>query len=196
MRKIIISAAALLSVFLSGCGMISVPETYPMPVDPYHPVNEEDLRFGECSISVGDEVNISGQGAWFGENDDIRITKGGTYNISGTLSGGISVDTDEPVKLVFVNADITNEKGSVVTSAAEKLIICSDGSSTLKGSGGDYGCAVHSDGSVVIAGTGSLSIDGGIFSRQNILFGRNVSTICEIAETADGEVITGTLYVN
>ncbi|MBQ3841807.1 MAG: carbohydrate-binding domain-containing protein [Ruminiclostridium sp.] len=196
MRKMMISAAAfLLSAVMSGCG-IYMPDKYSKAVDPYQPVNDEDVRSGECTIEVGDEVNISGQGAWFGENNDILISKGGIYNISGNLSGGINVETQDIVKLVFVNADISNDNGYAVTSSSERLILCSDGESKLKGSGGDYGNAVYSGGSVIFSGTGSLDIDGGIFSQGKIQFGRNVSTFCEILKTDTGELIPGLLSIN
>lgn len=197
MKKLLIVSELCSLLAFSGCGTAPIAEVYAVPVDPYHPVNEEDVRIGECTISIGDEVSINGQGAWFGKDDDILISKGGTYTISGSYTGGcITVDTDDIVKLVFSNAAISNDSGYAVVSSADKLILCSDGESSLTGSGGDYGNAVFSYGSVIISGAGSLNIDGGIFSCGGIRFGRNVSTLCEILELDSGEMIPGTLTIN
>lgn len=197
MKKLLFVSALCAVLSVSGCGIMPIAEVYTVSVDPYRPVNEEDVRFGECSISIGDEVSINGQGAWFGSDDDILISKGGTYTISGNYSGGcINVNTDDIVKLVFTNAEISNDSGYAVVSSADKLILCSDGDSTLTGSGGDYGNAVFSSGAVIISGAGSLDIDGGIFSRGGIRFGRNVSTICDILELDSGEMIPGLLSIN
>ena len=180
---------------LTGCTGTQSADVYTVSVDPYVPVGEEDVRFGECTITLGDEVNVCGQGAWYKDNS-ILISKGGIYKISGSYTGDINVCTSDPVKLMFVNADISNSDGYAVTSCADKLIIESDGTCSITGSGGTYCNAVYSDGSVIINGIGDMDINGGILSRGGIKFGKNVRTICEILRTDEGDVISGVLSLN
>ena len=178
---------------LCGCGNFHAADVYTVSVDPYKPLNEEDIRFGECSIQFGDEVSVNGQGAWYRDND-IVISEGGIYTISGSYNGGcINITTDDTVKLIFTNADISNPDGFAVVSDSDKLILASDGTSTLTGCGGDHSNAVYSDGAVLITGIGIMCIDGGIFSRGGIRFGRDVTAACEILRTDDGDIISGVL---
>jgi hypothetical protein len=179
---------------LGGCSGIHEADIYTLPVDPYRSVSEEEVRFGECTISFGDEVNVSGQGAWY-EGSDILISEGGTYKISGSYNGGcIKVTTADAVKLIFSNADISNPDGSAIVSSAERLIIASDGENKLSGMSEDQG-AVYSSGGLVILGIGNIDIYGGVYSRGGIRFGREVSTVCEIIRTDDGDVISGPLNI-
>ena len=48
----------------------------------------------------------------------------------------------------------------------------------------------------MIVGVGDMCINGGVFSRGGIRFGGNVSTMCEIVRTEDGDIISGVLSVN
>lgn len=179
---------------MGGCNGIQSAEVYTVSVEPYRPVSDEDIRFGECSISFGDEVNVSGQGAWY-KGSDIVISEGGIYNISGTYDGGsIVVDTPNNVKIVFSDANISSPNGCAIISSAEKLIIASEGSNTITSGNSDF--AVYSDGGLLILGNGKMSINGGVFSRGGIRFGRSVSTLCQIIYTDDGELIPETLYIN
>ncbi len=195
MKKcILVFIAAAEMIFSSGCSLYGA-EMYPMSVDPYVPVGEEDLRSGECSIQLGEEVSVCGQGAWYKEND-ILISSGGIYTISGTYdSGCIKITTDDPVKLIFSNAEITNPDGYAVESSADRLIIASDGTSSITGNGGEYYNAVYSNGMTLIAGSGSMDINGGIFSSGGIQFGRGVTTFCEILRTEKGDIISGVLSI-
>ena len=190
--------SALLCSFLvmGSCTGVDSPEVYTISVEPYRPVGEEDVRFGECTVTFGDEVSISGQGAWF-RGSDIVITEGGIYNITGNYNDGcIIVDTDGAVKIVFSGANISNPDGCALVSSSDKLIIAADGTNTITGSDDLGKAAVCSDGALLIIGTGKLSIDGGVFSKGGIRFGRTVSTYCEILQTDDGEFIPDKLIIN
>lgn len=190
-----ISAVITAVACISGCSSINGTEVYTVSVDPYRPVSEDDVRFGECSIQLGDEVSVNGQGAWYKDND-ILISRGGVYRISGSYDGGcINISTSDAVKLVFVNADITNPDGCAVVSSSDKLIIASDGDCTITGGDGENCSAVYSDGALLISGIGEMCIEGGVFSRGGIRFGGNVSTVCEILRTEEGDIIPGTLSV-
>lgn len=194
MRHLLAITAA--AGILSGCRGIHGVDMYSQSVDPYVPVNDEDVRLGECTIQLGDEVNVCGQGAWY-KDCDIVISKGGVYTISGTYdSGCINVSTSDIVKLIFSDADISNPEGFAVKSSAERLIIESNGDTSITGSGGSYENAVYSDGVLMIVGVGDMCINGGVFSRGGIRFGGNVSTMCEIVRTEDGDIISGVLSVN
>ncbi|MBO6232363.1 MAG: carbohydrate-binding domain-containing protein [Ruminiclostridium sp.] len=192
--KAIATITALLAAVcaVSGCSGIYAADVYSRAVDPYTPVNEEDVRFGECTISFDDGVSVAGQGAWY-KDGNIVISEGGVYKITGSFdSGCINIDTPDPVKLIFSNAVITSPDGSAVISDSDKLIIASDGVNTITGSSGNS--AVTTSGSLLIAGIGSMDI-GGIISRGGIRFSRDVSTACEIIRTDDGDLISGTLCV-
>ncbi len=192
----IIAAIAGIVCALSGCDGFNSVDVYTVAVDPYVPANESDLRIGECTISFGEEVSVNGAGAWYKDNN-IVINKGGVYKISGSYSGGcIDVTADDPVKLVFENAEISNADGFAVNSGSGKLIISAEGMSSITGCGGSNNNAVYSKGETLIVGSGSLVIDGGIFSGKCINFGRNVSTICEMLHTDDGYMIPGKLLIN
>ena len=196
--KCLKTAAALACVIcaVSGCDGIYSADVYTVAVDPYVPVNEGDLRIGECSITFGDEVSVKGSGAWYKDND-IIISKGGIYRISGSYDKGcINITAEDAVKLIFDGADISNHDGFAVTSGTGKLILASDSESVISGCGGDNENAVYSAGDMLIVGTGSMCIKGGVFSEGSINFGRNVTTFCKIVHTESGNMIPGTLYVN
>ena len=187
--------AAAVIFMLSGCTGFYEADVYDVTVDPYRPVNEDDICFGECQITFGDGVSVTGQGAWYKDND-IIISKGGIYKLTGSYSGGrINVTTTDAVKLVFANADISSDDGYAVVSSAERLILASDGENTLTGCGGDLKNAVYSDGSVLVEGSGAMCIDGGIFSRGKINFGREIAVRCDILSTDSGETIVGVLNI-
>ena len=159
--------ALLCSLFVvSACAGVDSPEIYTISVEPYRPVGEEDVRYAECTVTFGDEVSIAGQGAWF-KGNNIVITEGGVYNISGNYNGGcIIVDTDGAVKLVFAGANISHPDGCALVSSADKLIISTEGTNAITGSDELGKAAIYSDGTLLIVGTGKLSVEGGVFSPR------------------------------
>ena len=186
--SLLIAAAAL-----SGCAPHSTANISALP---YSAFTEDDIRSSECRIELGDEVFVSGQGAWFCSNE-IVISEGGVYTITGSYSeGGISVSTEDPVKLIFTDAKITNPTGCAVISGPGRLIISSDTDSTLTGSGGEYNTAVSADGEVLFVGGGHLLVEGGVFSKGGIQFGRGVSTFFEMIRMSAGDMISGDLSIN
>lgn len=185
---------------LSGCsGFTMYPaDVYTVAAEPYKAFTDEDIHSSECRIEFGDGVFVCGQGAWFSCND-ITISDGGIYIISGSYDGGcINITTTEPVKLVLDNAQISNPDGYAINSSAEKLVISSEdgSSSTVSGSGGDLENAVYSSGAVLFVGSGGLQLDGGVFSVDGIQFGRGTSVFCEILRAQGGYVIPGSLSIN
>jgi hypothetical protein len=197
MKKTAIISLVMLAVSgFSGC-TAAMTESYTVAAQPYRAFTDENIHSSECRIELGDEVFVSGQGAWFSSND-ITISEGGVYTISGSYTGGcISITTYEPVKLTFEDAAITNENGYAIDSKSSKLVICSDnGSSSLSGNGGDFGIAVHSEGTLLFAGSGQLTVNGSAFSAENIQFARGVNVFCEILRTDGGYIIPDPLHIN
>ena len=122
----------------------------------------------EATITLGTTSTISGSGARISGND-IIISKGGNYTITGTLTdGSITVLTEENINLTLSDAHITNSDGPAITiSNAEKAYITlasgttnslTDGTtyaSTDEGKG-----ALFSNDSLVIQGNGTLEATG------------------------------------
>lgn len=180
---------------VSGCGGIRTAEEASQTVVPYAPVNEENVSADECRIELGDSINVNGQGAWY-EDNDIVISKGGIYSISGSYDkGSIVVTAEDPVKLNFIGAEITNSGDYAIISSSKRLVLASDGETSITGEGGDYKNAVFSSGQLLIAGTGTMRFYGGVFSVGGIEFGRNINTVCDIITSENGQMIPGTLTV-
>ncbi|MCR4780181.1 MAG: carbohydrate-binding domain-containing protein [Ruminiclostridium sp.] len=197
MKKTAIIPFILLAVSnLTGC-TAGIAESYTVAAQPYRAFTDEDIHSSECRIEFGDEVFVSGQGAWFSSRD-IVISEGGIYTITGSYDGGsIVITTEEPVKLTLSDASITNSGGCAIDSKSEKLVVCSEsGANALTGSGGDFGVAVSSEGAVLFVGSGTLEIQGSVFSAEGIDFGRGVSFFCEILRTDGGYIIPGSLGIN
>ena len=134
-------------------------------------LEEEESFSNECVVELGNTVSINGKGAWLDDNC-IKISQSGVYTISGKLSDGmIFVETADKVKLILNNVEIENSDGPAIISNSEKLIIKSaeNSNNSLKDSK-DYSysrdfedelkhkSAVYSEGDLIVAGGGSLSI--------------------------------------
>ena len=94
-------------------------------------------------------------------NQNITITQGGIYKITGTsTNSNITVDTEEEVTLVLDNVELTNETGPAITIENSKnttLTLLN----TNKLSGGkkeDYNAVIYSKDDLTINGTGLLEI--------------------------------------
>ena len=189
---VILAAAAA----LSGCAAAQGVDVYNVAAEPYSAFTEEDVHSLECRIEFGDEVFVSGAGAWF-SGKEIDISEGGIYNISGKYDGCIYVTATEPVKLVFSGADINNCDGCAISSTSERLVIEAVGAANrLSGTGGEYSTSVYSAGTLVFVGSGSMDLSGNIFASGGIVFGGSVNTVCEVMRTAVGDFIYGALAIN
>ena len=196
MKLLNIISILFIAASVSGCSVQNDADVYSVSAEPYSAFTDDDVRYRECRIELGDRVFISGSGAWFGA-DGIKISEGGVYLISGTYDGTISVSAKDPVKLVFSSANISNPNGFAVISKAERLIISSEnGNSTLSGCGGEYATAVYSEGKLLLGGPGGLSVTGNIFSAGGIMFGGNANTACQIVRSDNGDLIYGSLRIN
>lgn len=101
-------------------------------------------------------------------NDSIKITEGGTYNLTGTINNGlITIDTEEEVKLVLNNVNITNSSGPAIYVANAKDVVIetilestnylSDGSSYVGYETDEIG-TIFSHDDITFQGNGSLVV--------------------------------------
>lgn len=95
--------------------------------------------------------------------ESIAITEGGIYNLTGTITNGlITIDTEDNVKLVLNNVNITNESGPAIyiKSASDTVIVLADNSINYLEDGINY--------------TGyEADVIGTIFSHDDITFEGN-----------------------
>lgn len=100
------------------------------------------------------------------ENNNISITKGGSYSLTGNSSNGnITINTEDEVELTLDNLELTNQEGpAILVENAKNIIInlkenttnkLSDGKSTNQ----DYDAVIYSKDDLTIDGTGTLEIN-------------------------------------
>ncbi len=157
-------------------------------------INESDVSVtadGATAIVLnGSSVQINGSGAE-ADGTTVRVTSGGTYEISGTLSDGrIIVNADgEEVTLILNNADITCSYSSAIYiyEAKSATVYLADGSQNTLSDGSSYtyndsyssqadeepNACLYSKDDLVIAGSGRLTVNGnlynGITSKDTLL---------------------------
>lgn len=191
MALLILSGAVALTSLLSGCSTggdggsasaaATITTTQPPTGDAQPLTNgnasSENMKFdGVCTIALGEEISVSGDGAWY-ENGVLSLTKGCVYNISGVISDGyIYIDTEENVKLVLDGVSVTNSKGAAIycRSAKNLCIELAEGSENTLTDGSSYSfegeeessaedepnAAIYSKSDMVICGSGSLTVNG------------------------------------
>lgn len=137
----------------------------------------EDIKFGGvCTITLGDEIGISGDGAWY-ENGVLSLIKGGVYSVSGVISDGyIYIDTEDNVKLVLSGVSVTNSSGAAIycRSAKNLCVELAEGTENLLTDGSSYSfegveesaeedepnAALYSKSDLIICGSGALTVTG------------------------------------
>ena len=108
-------------------------------------------------------------------DQSIKITKGGVYNISGTLSDGqILIDTLSDVKLVLNNVSINNSSGpAIYVSNADNVYIEIIGENSVSSTTTDsLGAAIYSSDDLLLMGSGSIKITSnfdGIASSDDLV---------------------------
>ncbi len=114
-----------------------------------------------------DKMSVSGSGASVTDGN-IIITKGGDFEVSGTLSDGmIYVNSEEKVKLRLSGASITNSDGPAIyfDNAEKALITITEGTENYLTDGKTYSDenadgALFSNDDLEIKGDGTLTISG------------------------------------
>jgi len=158
---------------------------------------------GSSAKFSGDGISVKGS--------KIYITKGGDYEISGTLDNGqIYIETEKKkVRLHLNNCSITNKAGSAIfCQQAKKTTIYSvAGTKNYISDGGTHDAdngAIFSEDTLVFKGEGEISITGvyahGVQSDDDILMKGgtvNIQAAKSCLHSNDGiEIWDGTLYCN
>lgn len=131
----------------------------------------------------GSSAQVSGSGAEV-SGSTITITSGGTYILSGTLSGGsviIDAPETEKVQLVLSGADITSADGpAIYEKQCDKLFVTLVGSNKLSDSANytlaegedEPNAALFAKHDMTINGSGTLTVNGaykhGILSKDDL----------------------------
>ena len=156
---------------------------------------DKDIGYDETeAVKIalsGESAEIEGSGAAC-ENGVLSITDGGTYILSGDLSGEIYVKAkDSEVKLVLNGVSVTNSDYAalMIDKASKVTLTLEDGTENSFADGAEYtltysndntdGC-IFSRADLTINGSGSLSVTGsykhGIVSKDNIVIaGGNIT---------------------
>ncbi|MDD3452916.1 MAG: carbohydrate-binding domain-containing protein [Bacilli bacterium] len=133
------------------------------------------------------------------DDEDVSITKGGVYEISGTLDdSNIIINTTDNVKIVLNNATIKSSDGPAIYVASAKNIYIEladgttnyieDGSShddeTLEG-------AIYSTSDLIFEGTGTLKVNANyqdaIVSNDDLIFESGTYIIDAVDEAIKGK---------
>lgn len=168
---------------------------------------------------TGTGAEISGAGAEF-EDGTLKITKGGTYVLSGRLDGQILLETDkkEEVTLYLNGVEIASEGAYAIASVKGKAVtvILADGTeNTLTAKGiadednarteeEEADAAIYIKNDLTVDGTGSLTITSagkGIHAKDNLVLADGVIDITSADDafngkdsiTADGGAFTVTV---
>ncbi|WP_164205029.1 carbohydrate-binding domain-containing protein [[Micrococcus luteus] ATCC 49442] len=131
-----------------------------------------------ASGSSSDAVKVDG--------DTVTISAAGTYRLSGSLSDGqvvVAAGEEDVVRVILDGAEISSSTGSpfVVQSANEAIVYLEDGSSNSLSDATTYAdtaedapnAALYSQADLILAGSGSLSVEGnfndGISSKDGLV---------------------------
>ncbi len=90
-----------------------------------------------------------------------KITSGGTYTITGSISNGkITIDTTEEVKIILKNVTIKNSEGAAIKSKNTNTVTIElFGENTLEASGTeDPAAAISIEGSLILTGDGTANV--------------------------------------
>ncbi len=86
-----------------------------------------------------------------------KITSGGTYTFTGTITGKITVDTTDPVTVILNNVNITGNDGEAIKcQEGSNVTIELVGTNTI--TSGSEGDGINAEGDLTIKGDGSLTI--------------------------------------
>lgn len=216
MTLFILSGAAALTFLLSGCYSASADYASVTTENAAEDTDDTSdmLTFESvCKITLGEEVSVSGEGAWYDEGV-LYLSKGGVYSVSGVIGDGcIYIDAEEKVKLLLNGLSVTNSKGAAIYCRSAKelcveLVVgtentLTDGSSCSFEGTEEYAeedepdAAFYSKSDVVICGSGSLAVNGnykdGIRGAHDMCI--NGGFIC-INAAGDGIDSNGNITIN
>lgn len=189
--------------------------------DATKPVQETSAE-GATQIVLSDSgITVTGQGA-VADGSYLKIVKGGTYSISGTLSDGrIAVKAKgEDVVLILngVNVTCTNSAPLYVNKAASVTLLLNGTSENVFSDGTSYdytleygdavgeepNACIHSKADLIIRGTGSLVVNGhynsGIIGKDTLQILNTTVSVSAVNNGINGKdsltVQNSTLNVN
>ena len=151
-------------------------------------------------------------------NGDVMITEGGTYTLTGTLSGWpviVEASKEEKVELVLSGAVINNPHGAAINCREAKDLIITLAEGTVNALTGDKpepfddpdkeepSAALFSKADLIIRGTGSLEVYGnwkhGIASKDDLRVEEGTLTVRSASDAVRGkdsvEIEGGTLLL-
>lgn len=242
MRKIIkllavALSALILSTALAACGTESnsadAPAASAAAVGTASDTIQSDIQIdlsdieGSIDLSTAYIVTLNGTTAASDapgveiDGDTVKITQGGVYRVSGTLSDGrIKVNTDaddQTVVLVLDGVDITNKSGAAIhiKNALSAYIVALSGTVNTVSDTADYAFAaddtdgepdatIFSKVDLVIGGKGTLNVNAnysaGVKCKDNLYLTQATVNVTSVDDGVKGrdslEIAGGTVTVN
>lgn len=182
---IFILAAALLTTYLTGGVTISANRFVlnDNQMNAQQSTEKDKVSLNSDNVVSSSSVDLSTY------EDDVTITKGGTYEISGSFEKSIVVNApNEDVELILDNVQISNAQTAAIIGLSAKTVTINikDNTENILSDGGnsEYDACVFSNTPLVFTGNGTLTVNG----KQNE--GEGIAT-----ETADITVESGKLII-
>lgn len=216
MKRKLVSILTVLVVttgfLLTGCSKtLYKTEVYESKI-PVTSTNSESIGKVDTYIELGTSIKTDGLGVDI-EDNIVKITKGGTYSISGTLSEGqIVVEATEldKVYIVLNGVNITNSKGAAIyiKEADKAVIVIKDNTDNYVTDGETYvfedenkdepNGTIFSKTDLVFTGNGSLTVNGkydrGIVGKDDLQIENGNITVNSVGDGIRGRdsiVVTG-----
>lgn len=216
MKRKLVSILTVLVVttgfLLTGCSKTLYNTEVHESKIPVTSANSESIGKVDTYIELGASIKTEGSGVDI-ENNIVKITKGGTYSISGTLSEGqivIEATKLDKVYIVLNGVNITNSKGAVIyIKEADKAVIAmEDNTDNYLTDGKTYAFedenkdepngTIFSKTDLVFIGNGSLTVNGnydrGIVGKDDLQIENGNITVNSVGDGIRGRdsiVVTG-----
>lgn len=216
MKRKLVSILTVLLVttgfLLTGCSKTLYNTEVHESKIPVTSANSESIGKVDTYIELGASIKTEGSGVDI-ENNIVKITKGGTYSISGTLSEGqIVIEATEldKVYIVLNGVNITNSKGAAIyIKEADKAVIAmEDNTDNYLTDGKTYAFedenkdepngTIFSKTDLVFIGNGSLTVNGnydrGIVGKDDLQIENGNITVNSVGDGIRGRdsiVVTG-----
>ncbi|RQN01653.1 carbohydrate-binding domain-containing protein [Clostridium butyricum] len=216
MKRKLVSILTVLLVttgfLLTGCSKTLYNTEVHESKIPVTSANSESIGKVDTYIELGASIKTEGSGVDI-ENNIVKITKGGTYSISGTLSEGqivIEATKLDKVYIVLNGVNITNSKGAAIyIKEADKAVIAmEDNTDNYLTDGKTYAFedenkdepngTIFSKTDLVFIGNGSLTVNGnydrGIVGKDDLQIENGNITVNSVGDGIRGRdsiVVTG-----
>ncbi|MDU1004076.1 carbohydrate-binding domain-containing protein [Clostridium butyricum] len=216
MKRKLVSILTVLVVttgfLLTGCSKTLYNTEVHESKIPVTSANSESIGKVDTYIELGASIKTEGSGVDI-ENNIVKITKGGTYSISGTLSEGqivIEATKLDKVYIVLNGVNITNSKGAAIyIKEADKAVIAmEDNTDNYLTDGKTYAFedenkdepngTIFSKTDLVFIGNGSLTVNGnydrGIVGKDDLQIENGNITVNSVGDGIHGRdsiVVTG-----